>query len=76
MCPLSPTGSIANRPGRLRVAGERRGRVSFASSEIQSMDGKILADAELVLMDIPESQFTDVDLEAMGWRVYLDEEVG
>jgi len=40
------------------------------------MDGKILADAELVLMDIPESQFTDVDLEAMGWRVYLDEEVG
>jgi acyl-coenzyme A thioesterase PaaI-like protein len=58
------------------VAGERRGRVSFARSEIQSIDGKILADAELVLMDIPESQYADVDLEAMGWRVYLDEEVG
>ncbi len=55
-------------------AGKRRGRISFAHSEIQTQDGKILAEAELVLVDIPESQIADVDLEEMGWRVYPDEE--
>ena len=56
-------------------AGERRGRVSYAHSEIQNLEGEILADAELVLVDIPEDRLADVDLEGMGWRVYPDEEV-
>lgn len=58
----------------LGQAGDRRGRVSNAHSEIQDMDGNVLAEAELVLVDIPESQLADVDPEALGWRVYPDKE--
>jgi acyl-coenzyme A thioesterase PaaI-like protein len=55
-------------------AGDRRGRVSYAHSEIQDMAGVVLADAELVLVDIPDAELADIDLEALGWRVYPDEE--
>ena len=55
-------------------AGERRGRVAQAHSEIQNIHGEVLAEAELVLVDIPESQLADVNPEALGWRVYPDEE--
>ncbi len=55
-------------------AGDRRGRVSYAHSEIQNLNGEILADAELVLVDIPEEQLADVNPEELGWRVYPDEE--
>jgi acyl-coenzyme A thioesterase PaaI-like protein len=55
-------------------AGDRRGRVSYARSEIQDMAGVVLAEAELVLVDIPDSQLEDIDLKALGWRVYPDEE--
>lgn len=66
-----PTGKPLRVVG---IAGERRGRVCEAHSEIQDLDGVVLADAELVLVDIPESQLADVDPEALGWRVYPDEE--
>ena len=58
----------------LGEAGDRRGRVSYARSEIQNLDGEILAEAELVLVDIPGSQLGDVNPEVLGWRVYPDEE--
>jgi uncharacterized protein (TIGR00369 family) len=58
----------------LGKAGQRRGRVSYAHSEIQNEDGDVLADAELVLVDIPESQLADLDPESLGWRVYPDKE--
>ena len=58
----------------LGVAGERRGRVSYAHSEIQDMAGDVLAEAELVLVDIPESRIAELDLAEMGWRVFPDEE--
>lgn len=55
-------------------AGKRHGRVSEAHSEIQSLEGEVLAEAELVLVDIPEDKLAGISLEEMGWRVYLDEE--
>ena len=55
-------------------AGERRGRVAEAHSEIQNENGDVLAEAELVLVDIPESQLVDLDQDALGWRVYSEEE--
>lgn len=55
-------------------AGKRRGKVAKASAELQNMDGEILADAELVLADIPEEKLVDVDFVEMGWQVYPDEE--
>ncbi len=56
------------------TAGGRRGRVSYAHSEIQDKDGDVLVEAELVLVDIPESQLAEVDPEELGWRVTPDEE--
>ncbi len=55
-------------------AGKRKGRISKAHSEIQSLDGEVLAEAELVLVDIPESKLDQVSFEEMGWRVQPDEE--
>ena len=52
------------------VATERQGRVSRAHSEIRNMEGEILAEAELVLVDIPEEETAGIDLEALGWHVY------
>jgi uncharacterized protein (TIGR00369 family) len=56
------------------VATERQGRVSRAHSEIRNMEGEILAEAELVLVDIPEEETAGIDLEALGWHVYPDKE--
>jgi uncharacterized protein (TIGR00369 family) len=56
-------------------AGDRRGRVAEAYAEIQDQTGDVLAEAELVLVDIPEEQMAGLDPEALGWRVYPDEEV-
>ena len=35
----------------------------------------VLAEAEGVLVALPEEIFENVDKEALGWRVYPDEEV-
>jgi len=56
------------------VAGERKGRVSKAHAEIRNKEGEVLTEAELLLVDIPKGQFTEDDLEEMGWRVYPDKE--
>lgn len=53
---------------------ERKGRVSKALSEIRNLDGDVLAEAELVLVDIPEEQTAGIDLEALGWHVYPEKE--
>ena len=55
-------------------AGMRKGRVSEARSEIQNLAGEVLAEAELVLVDMPEGKFDQISFEEMGWRVYPDEE--
>ena len=49
---------------------DRKGRVSKAHSEIKDQTGEVLAEAELVLVDIPESQLAEMDPEELGWRVY------
>jgi hypothetical protein len=56
------------------MAGERKGRVSKAHAEIRTLDGDVLTEAELVLVDIPDEKMAGVDLEEMGWKVYPDEE--
>jgi len=57
------------------IAGQRRGRVAEAHSEILDKNGDVLAEAELVLVDIPETQLANLDQDALGWRVYSEEEV-
>lgn len=56
------------------IAGEQRGKVSHAHSEIRNEVGEILAEADLVLVDIPESEIAAMDPEVLGWRVYPDKE--
>lgn len=56
-------------------AGERKGRKAEATSAIYAMDGTLLAEADVVLMDVPQRMFQEVDLSALGWRVYSDEEL-
>jgi uncharacterized protein (TIGR00369 family) len=52
------------------LAGEVRGKVSKAHSEIQNQEGDILAEADLVLVDIPESEIAAMDPDELGWKVY------
>jgi uncharacterized protein (TIGR00369 family) len=56
------------------IAGERRGHVSKAHAEIRTLDGEILTEAELILVDIPEENLAEIDAEELGWRVYPDKE--
>lgn len=55
------------------TAGERRGRVAHAHGEIRAKDGEVLAEADLVLVDMPEKLMRDLDADALGWQVYPDE---
>jgi len=53
-------------------AGEIRGKVAKASGEVYGPDGVLLADAELVLVDMPEEKLSGVNYETLGWKVYPD----
>ncbi len=55
-------------------AGKDSGRVAEAKGEILGADGTLLAEADAVMVDIPESSLAAVDLEALGWKVYPDGE--
>lgn len=57
----------------LRLVGKAlltRERTATASSAIYDQDGTLLAEAEALLVDIPENMLQNVDLEALGWKVY------
>jgi acyl-coenzyme A thioesterase PaaI-like protein len=56
-------------------AGERKGRTAQAVSAIYDLDGTLLAEADVVIMDVPARMFQDVDLNNLGWRVYSDDEL-
>jgi len=51
-------------------AGERRRRTASATSEIYDQEGNLLAEAEALLVDVPDNVLEGVDLEVLGWKVY------
>jgi acyl-coenzyme A thioesterase PaaI-like protein len=55
-------------------AGEVKGRVGKATGEIYAPDGSLLADAEIVVVDMPAGLILPDDVEALDWKVYPDEE--
>jgi acyl-coenzyme A thioesterase PaaI-like protein len=57
-------------------AGASKGRMAEASSAIYAQDGTLLADAAAILVDVPEGMVNNVDLAALGWRVYENKETG
>ena len=59
----------------LKIVGravKSRGRTATAAATVLGPDGEILAEAELLLVDVPEGVVDSVDLEAIGWKVYDD----
>ena len=54
-------------------AGPTRNRSAAATSAIYDQQGVLLAEAEAVLVDIPEGMIGGVDLEALGWKVYPED---
>jgi len=64
-----PTGT------KLRVEGtiiKDRGRVGEAKAKVMDTDGKVLAEATGVVVNLPP-EFHEGDLEELGWKVYEDE---
>jgi hypothetical protein len=44
-----------------------------ATSTILDQNGEVLAEGDVLLVDIPPEVLGGVDLDALGWRVYPDE---
>jgi uncharacterized protein (TIGR00369 family) len=60
----------------LRLVGkavESRGRSATATSTIYDQAGNILAEAEALLINVPEQVLQGVDLSRLGWQIYPEE---
>jgi acyl-CoA thioesterase FadM len=58
-------------------AGKSKSRSAAATSAIYAPDGSLLAEADALLVDVPEDMIDPVYLETLGWKVYPeDEEIG
>ncbi len=55
-------------------AGKSRSRVATATGELYGPDGALLAEAEALLVNVPDEVVGSVDLDALGWRVYEEAE--
>jgi len=53
-------------------AGKSREKTATATGQIFGPDGSILAEAEALLVNVPDEITGEVDLEALGWKVYND----
>lgn len=51
---------------------KRRSATSVA--KIYGLDGELLVEADAILIDIPQETLSTVDMEAVGWKIYPDEE--
>lgn len=61
----------------IRIVGRMvndRGRVAEARAEIFGPDGEMLAEAEGLMVAISEEALQAMDVGALGWKVYSDEE--
>lgn len=52
-----------------------RKRVATVTGSIYDIEDNLLAECESLLVDIPDDMINGVDMEALGWRVYSDEEI-
>jgi uncharacterized protein (TIGR00369 family) len=50
----------------------RRGRLATAHGEIRLSDGKVCAEADALLTDIPGMPDGSREMEGLGWKVYPD----
>lgn len=62
----------------LRIVGraeKSKGRTATSKGAIYDQNGDILAEAEALLVNVPDEMLSDVNLRALGWRIYDDEEI-
>jgi len=64
-----PTGKPIKIVGR---AINSKRRTATSRAEVLDPDGELLAEADAVLVDVPEETFEGMDLETLGWKVYKD----
>ncbi len=63
------------KPIRIVAHGIKKKRRSATSkAEIFGPDGELLAEADAVLVNVPEDTVQNADLESLGWKVYPVEE--
>lgn len=55
-------------------AGLSKSRTAEAYSAIYNQEGALLADADLLLVNVPEKIIQVTDLATLGWKVYPDDE--
>lgn len=55
-------------------AGESKRRSALAASAIYDDEGTLLAEAEALLVDIPQEVIGQASLEELGWKIYPLEE--
>lgn len=62
----------------LRLVGKAlksRGRTATSRASVYGPDGSLLAEADALLVDLPAETLGSADIQALGWRVYSDEEI-
>lgn len=52
---------------------KRKNRSAAAHAAIYHPDGRLLAEADAILVDVPPDLISTGELEALGWQVYPDE---
>jgi acyl-coenzyme A thioesterase PaaI-like protein len=60
----------------LRVVGnivKSKRRMASSTGKIIGPGGDLLAEANALLVDLPEEAVSEVDLDALGWKVYNEE---
>jgi acyl-coenzyme A thioesterase PaaI-like protein len=62
-----PVGKPLRLVGR---AGKNKGRTATAIGAIYDAEDELLAEAEVLLVDVPTKMLGRTDLEALGWKVY------
>ena len=55
---------------------ENKGRIAKAKGEIYGMDESLLAEADAVLVDIPQETLSAIDSASLGWKVDLENRAG
>jgi len=55
-------------------AGKTKGKSAKAQALLYDQTGEVLAEADVLLMEVPEDMISGLDFEALGWKVYPEGE--
>ena len=66
-----PVGQTLRLVGK---AGKSKQHAAVSFSKIYGPDGDLLAEAEVLLVNLSAEAVSAVDLQALGWRVYRKDE--